>query len=608
MGSILRSLDETQLLSLKAVEFTGREPFVVDEIPDRTSRPAGTGNIFQRLYKEGDLQVGARIDDVTRITKLLASPAGIKFAGKQQLINSLTNYKKKAGKIAGIKQTAKTLATIVAQTGVSGTGLHLVSVIKEFTYLKGLSKVQENLPSLFLYSPRSGHRSLTRPIVKTEHFITQDKYRTYPLPFERATNGYEYLYDEEPESRSRLKPPIHYVPGEVHSKPYRKEDISGKIVNVRLKMSKNNLPTLKFSGTYQGVDKVNYLPPVTAPDEIGETGNLVPFKIILNRANNPPTYLYFRAHLDSLSDSYGGQWSPVQYIGRGETFHNFSVFNRNISFSFTVAAYSEAELLPLYQKLNLLVGSTAPTYTDAENTESPFMKGNFVRVTIGEYLSNIPGFFNSVNVNWDIQHPWEIKQNYYDKEQIKQPYAVTPIVPHILTVQCAFLPIHDFAAETGKPFIGPSDIMTRQPVIDFDPVTITSNEAAPPPLPDLEIFNEDFNIDDIPLDLTSIPYIRPEDIPIPSRPNVPEYPTQEEYLEDLTLEDELIDLRLDPLQIPGPLRLPTNPLPPALPAPNRRDPAPPNPSRRGSTNDWIMPGMKFDPNLFDPKTGRFRRN
>jgi len=64
MGSILKSLDETQLLSLKPSQFTGKEPFVVKEIPDKVKRPAGTGNIFQRLYNEGDIQVGARIDDV----------------------------------------------------------------------------------------------------------------------------------------------------------------------------------------------------------------------------------------------------------------------------------------------------------------------------------------------------------------------------------------------------------------------------------------------------------------------------------------------------------------------------------------------------------------
>lgn len=691
MSSILKSLDNAKLLSLKTPEYTGKEPFVTNEIPSNSSNrvPAGTGNIFQRLYNEADLQITRRADDVVRITKLLASPAGIKFIAKQQLINSTINSNKKLGKTAGLEQTAKTLATIVAQTAVSGTAIHLRSITDEYTYLRrkkatndiqvnlpvkvessfeerqireinppgedrvqsevyredleleddlrfikndsyifkfgnrvkikhranspteidrkpdeilyyldpisdeitrkesnfiqknlpvkvgtslqervlreinpigedravskvyfrnldieedlrhilnskyvnkfgnrykqryeayspdlihrrpddidyylapnpvnqgiGMSKLEENLPSISIYSPKDKSRAVKRPVLISKHFLENDPNIQGPSFVEKATNGYEYIY-EEPNSPSILSPLKPYVPGETYSKPYRKENITEREVHVRLNMSKNNLPTLKLADTMEGVDKVNYLEPLTSIDELGETSNLIPFKFVLYRANNAPIYLYFRAHLESLSDNFGGTWNPVQYIGRGETFHNFSVFSRTLNFNFQVAAYSEAELLPLYQKLNYLAGSTAATYTEARGLDSasPFMKGNFMRVTIGEYLDNIPGFFNSIGVTWDQSSPWEIKQDYYDGTEVKSTYQDTPIVPHILSVNCSFLPIHDFAPEAGKPFIGSvsPNIMNKK---KYEPQPLRPDLVfQEPELPGLEDVRIDF--------------------------------------------------------------------------------------------------------------------
>lgn len=547
MAQILRSLDETQLLSLGTKEFTGIEPGLVKEIPDGKAEPSGLRGIFQKTYEGIELQVRRRADDVVRITKLLGSQSGVKFLGKQTLLNTYQNQTRGGKRGRGLLQTARTVATILGQTASSGTGLHLVLPLEVYTYLgnnrKGLdtgrkkivpdnlykyplnepiveSEVFQPLSRLVVsrneYNYISGQPESPDELAPEEPYIPGMRYSTpkalYELskkynpeqPYPIKKNDYEYLpgmvepppralslYDGK-DSQYPLAPEEPYIPGVLDSSPYKDDktvfnekdslrkriyeaDIpTSKEIHVRLKMSQNNRHRMLRAGRLEGVDKINYLEPIegTALGEGIDATDIIPFTFTLYRANRQPLYLFFRAHLNDLSDSYGGQWNPIQYIGRGETFHNFSVFSRTIGFTFKMSAYSEAELLPLYQKLNQLVGSTAPTYAVSKAVdESPFMKGNFMRITIGEYLHRVPGFFNSINLSWSNDTSWETKyENLYDQ---------TPLVPHVLDVQCQFLPIHDFAAESGQPFIGKLDIM------DLDKAVPPSSETISPKIRNL---------------------------------------------------------------------------------------------------------------------------
>ena len=75
------------------------------------------------------------------------------------------------------------------------------------------------------------------------------------------------------------------------------------------------------------------------------------------------------------------------------------------------------------------------------------MRGTFVRITLGDYLSKTAGFITSVAMNWDIAYPWEIGLN--DNETQK--------VPHILDVDISFTPIHNEAPVTTTKFIGKNE-------------------------------------------------------------------------------------------------------------------------------------------------------
>lgn len=196
---------------------------------------------------------------------------------------------------------------------------------------------------------------------------------------------------------------------------------------------------------------------VGAEDETKYHKDFIRFKIALIDPDNPleDEMLLFRAFIENINDSFNGTWSSFKYNGRAEQFYTYSGFDREISFSFKIAPQSGVELRPLYDKLNYLVGSTAPTYKNRR------MRGRYVRLSIGNWCNEIPGFFTNVGLNWTTSFPWDINPNgdevpYTDSENSQHPL--------VLNVQCNFKPIHDFTPENRKdaPFIIP--VRKKRPI------------------------------------------------------------------------------------------------------------------------------------------------
>ena len=152
-------------------------------------------------------------------------------------------------------------------------------------------------------------------------------------------------------------------------------------------------------------------------------------------ANGRAVYMHFRAFIDSFNDNYNAGWDPVKYSGRGESLYNYTGFERSINLSFTCFAQSKAELIPMYKKLNYLASTLAPDYTSAG-----FMRGNIVRLTMGGYLYEQPGFITSLTYDIPQESPWEIS---IDAEgggdgSVKE-------LPHMIKVSSfQFTPIHTF--------------------------------------------------------------------------------------------------------------------------------------------------------------------
>lgn len=169
-----------------------------------------------------------------------------------------------------------------------------------------------------------------------------------------------------------------------------------------------------------------------------EVEDIIPFEFQIITPDNDERFIYFRAFLDSLADNYTGDWGGERYVGRAEQFYTYQGFDRTIDFSFKIAAFSREELIPMYQKINGLVSTTAPTY----NTEGAFMKGTLTAVTIGNYLNNVKGFITSVNLSWNTSYQWETNNQSVGKKN--------PLVPHVLDCSIAFTPIHNFNVNAEK--------------------------------------------------------------------------------------------------------------------------------------------------------------
>jgi len=189
----------------------------------------------------------------------------------------------------------------------------------------------------------------------------------------------------------------------------------------------------------EALDKITALPAYESTGSISNLpiNDLCQFSIATinnNKSDGSAVYMHFRAFINDFTDNYGANWNTVQYVGRGDSLANYGGFTRAISIGFTAAAQSKAELIPMYKKLNYLASSLAPDYSRAG-----FMRGNLVKITMGGYLHEQPGYLTSLTYSLPQESPWEIAidANGNEDKSVKE-------LPHMITVSLSFTPIHNF--------------------------------------------------------------------------------------------------------------------------------------------------------------------
>lgn len=160
---------------------------------------------------------------------------------------------------------------------------------------------------------------------------------------------------------------------------------------------------------------------------------------VLTPDNRQGVFIHFRALLDSLDDSFNADWQAHKYVGRAEDFYTYGGFSRDINFSFKIAAATRSEMKPLYRKMVYLASTTAPTYGD-----SAFMRGTVVRLTLGSYLTQVPGVITSIKYAWQTDYQWELAMKSPESGE-----SDVQELPMIMDCSVSFKPIHDFAPQTG---------------------------------------------------------------------------------------------------------------------------------------------------------------
>lgn len=82
------------------------------------------------------------------------------------------------------------------------------------------------------------------------------------------------------------------------------------------------------------------------------------------------------------------------------------------------------------------------------------MRGNFIKLTIGDYLSAVPGFMTSLtytianNVVWNTGRYNDPTSEKYGTRDLD-----SPIVPLVVDVQLSFVPVHNFLPRKSNNFI-----------------------------------------------------------------------------------------------------------------------------------------------------------
>jgi hypothetical protein len=229
-----------------------------------------------------------------------------------------------------------------------------------------------------------------------------------------------------------------------------------------LKSTKRRLDIINATSSY---DQNNTL----------DDANLIKFsiEIISNDIGGSSEHLYFRAFIDQFSDSYKPKWDGYKYVGRAEEFYRYSSFNRDISLGFTIAAFARAEMIPLYQRINKLVGITAPSYSDIG-----LMRGNIVRLTVGDYLVSVPGIITGLTLTPIFDAGWDINRDNSGSVQTMGVDGYTGQLPMAIKVDSFnFTPIHDFTPTKNSPFINGVTYTNKVVQITDTQTAAGSNEA-----------------------------------------------------------------------------------------------------------------------------------
>ena len=432
------------LRSLKNSEFGTQELYVSKNIP--ASNPLNSRGF---AYNE----ITSRTNDLARFTKLIADKPGLKYLGNINKLNQVDTSAKiqRAGKdkgqfslkafakdvgtglLSGLINSVTQVGTILAQVPVNGTGLHFINGLTPSGYLQSGASRNSGLGQFLASQGIGGGVNGAKSVQNGMTVSTNVEQRL------------ESILEDQGSSTNNTS--------DITIKPKREnkylvDDFSKGATTTTYNVSRVSIEN-KFKKTQSGnnhtsADYINGLAEQTN-SILGDNDDIIPFefhRLGIEKEDNG-IFLYFRAFLDSFNDNYSGEWSGTRYIGRAEQFYTYQGFNREIQFSFKIAAFSKVEINPLYRKLNLLAGTTAPSY----NANGDFMRGTLTSITIGDYLVAQKGFISNIGLSWEKGYPWEITTGDTEEKGNVKPESRLR-VPHILNVDVSFTPIHEFNVKT----------------------------------------------------------------------------------------------------------------------------------------------------------------
>jgi len=198
------------------------------------------------------------------------------------------------------------------------------------------------------------------------------------------------------------------------------------------------------------VDRITSASLYISESPVNQLQDTVDFRIVKinNDGSGKNTYIHFRSYIEGLSDNYGAAWSTKKYMGRGEDFYSYDGFSRDISFSFKVPVLSAYEQKEVFSKLNYLASLCAPDYS-----AGGFMRGNLIKLTIGDYLIDVPGIMMGINYTINDEAGWDIaRDSQGNRIETLNPETGGYVMPKLIEISgFNFKPIHNFIPKTINP-------------------------------------------------------------------------------------------------------------------------------------------------------------
>lgn len=184
------------------------------------------------------------------------------------------------------------------------------------------------------------------------------------------------------------------------------------------------LPIMDNADTEVSSDTLNQL------DQ--QAGNLIDFLFF---DYNNQKILPFRAFLSDINESITPNVSEQQYIGRIERNIIYTGVLREVSFKFRIQAFSKAELINIWSKINYLTGLAYPSkYSDG------FLIPPLVKLTIGSIYKDQPGYFKSLSYEWDTDD-FEIDAGYQAAKGVNVSVSFNMIEKKQMQTSSEFYPV-----------------------------------------------------------------------------------------------------------------------------------------------------------------------
>ena len=396
-------------LSRNTLGSTQTEPYIISDIPQENSISGG------RLINMGNrsIPIARALVDTLRLTKFLASPAGIWFIAKQNIYSSIrTNVIRvdKNGKASKTWSKDDVLARIPQRFNSTYNPLSTMGVTA--------ARVFGTTPNVLI--AKSEPKS---PLI---HLFEKSSYLE-TLPYKINDTFAENTISEPKLSLGSFMSSLGATTSQIINKNFPGDKMT----------------MLKF-GVKDG-DKYKQTMEEAHPDdntniESENWGMPLYFQDMRDNA-----WIFFRAYVEGVTENISPTWTPHTYVGRSEPAYIYERGERDITFTLKLVAQTRGELSMIYKKMNRLTSLCYPEYMQDNNLDNfSRMKPPLTKFRMGELYgkskSELMGFIKSLTYSVDGGSTWETEQGAR--------------IPRHITATLSFQVIHSKVPQLDTEFYG----------------------------------------------------------------------------------------------------------------------------------------------------------